>query len=166
MLKDKVVVITGGAGLIGKAFVRTIIENNGIAIIADINEELAQSVKEDLSKELSSSKIDCIKLDITSKESLSKAIIYLGNKYGKIDALVMWLINVVWSIPTLLLVIAITLALGKGLWQVYVAVGLTMWVEVARIIRGQVISIKEQAYVTAAKTLGYSKTVHLFSLNL
>lgn len=75
---------------------------------------------------------------------------------GKIDAIVMWLINVVWSIPTLLLVIAITLALGKGLWQVYIAVGLTMWVEVARVVRGQVISIKEQAYVTAAKTLGYS----------
>jgi len=54
------------------------------------------------------------------------------------------------------LVIAITLALGKGLWQVYVAVGLTMWVEVARVVRGQVMSIKEQQYVTAAVTLGYS----------
>jgi len=75
---------------------------------------------------------------------------------GKIDAAIMWLINVVWSIPTLLLVIAITLALGKGLWQVYIAVGLTMWVEVARVVRGQVMSIKEQQYVTAAVTLGYS----------
>ncbi len=75
---------------------------------------------------------------------------------GKTDAIIMWLINVVWSIPTLLLVIAITLALGKGLWQVYIAVGLTMWVEVARVVRGQVMSIKEQQYVTAAVTLGYS----------
>ena len=75
---------------------------------------------------------------------------------GKIDAVIMWLINVVWSIPTLLLVIAITLALGKGLWQVYIAVGLTMWVEVARVVRGQVMSIKEQQYITAAVTLGYS----------
>lgn len=75
---------------------------------------------------------------------------------GTFDAIIMWIINVVWSIPTLLLVIAITLALGKGLFQVYIAVGLTMWVEVARIIRGQIISIKEQQYVTAAKTLGYS----------
>lgn len=75
---------------------------------------------------------------------------------GKVDAVIMLVINVVWSIPTLLLVIAITLALGKGLWQVYIAVGLTMWVEVARVVRGQVMSIKEQQYVTAAVTLGYS----------
>lgn len=75
---------------------------------------------------------------------------------GKIDALVMWLINIVWSIPTLLLVIAITLTLGKGFWQVFIAVGLTMWVEVARVVRGQIISIKEQQFVIAAKALGYS----------
>lgn len=74
---------------------------------------------------------------------------------GKVDALIMWLINVTWSIPTLLLVIAITLALGKGFWQVFIAVGLTMWVEVARVVRGQVMAVKEQQYVTAAKALGY-----------
>jgi len=67
----------------------------------------------------------------------------------------MWIINVTWSIPTLLLVIAITLALGKGFWQVFIAVGLTMWVEVARIVRGQVMSVKEMQYVTAARALGY-----------
>ncbi|WP_136480065.1 ABC transporter permease [Cognatitamlana onchidii] len=75
---------------------------------------------------------------------------------GKIDALVMWVINVTWSIPTLLLVIAITLALGKGFWQVFIAVGLTMWVEVARVVRGQIISVKEMQYVTAARALGYT----------
>ncbi|MFV0540482.1 MAG: ABC transporter permease [Aestuariibaculum sp.] len=74
---------------------------------------------------------------------------------GKTDTFIMWLINVTWSIPTLLLVIAITLALGKGFWQVFVAVGLTMWVEVARVVRGQIISAKEMQYVTAAKALGY-----------
>ncbi len=74
---------------------------------------------------------------------------------GKVDALIMWIINVTWSIPTLLLVIAITLALGKGFWQVFIAVGLTMWVEVARIVRGQIISTKEMQYVTAARALGY-----------
>ena len=87
--------------------------------------------------------------------SLGAVAGYFG---GKIDAAIMWLINVIWSIPTLLLVIAITLALGKGLWQVYIAVGLTMWVEVARVVRGQVMSIKEKQYVTAAVTLGYSHT--------
>ncbi|KJD36330.1 peptide transporter [Tamlana sedimentorum] len=75
---------------------------------------------------------------------------------GKVDAAIMWIINVTWSIPTLLLVIAITLALGKGFWQVFIAVGLTMWVEVARVVRGQIISVKEMQYVTAAKALGYS----------
>ncbi|MFD0931488.1 ABC transporter permease [Psychroflexus salinarum] len=74
---------------------------------------------------------------------------------GKIDAAVMWLINVTWSIPTLLLVIAITLALGKGFWQVFIAVGLTMWVEVARVVRGQVMSVKSSQFVTAALALGF-----------
>ena len=75
---------------------------------------------------------------------------------GKVDAVIMWIINVTWSIPTLLLVIAITLALGKGFWQVFIAVGLTMWVEVARVVRGQIISAKEMQYVTAARALGYN----------
>ncbi|KAA5820584.1 ABC transporter permease [Algibacter amylolyticus] len=75
---------------------------------------------------------------------------------GKVDAVIMWVINVTWSIPTLLLVIAITLALGKGFWQVFIAVGLTMWVEVARVVRGQIISTKEMQYVTAARALGYT----------
>ena len=75
---------------------------------------------------------------------------------GKTDALIMWVINITWSIPTLLLVIAITLALGKGYWQVFIAVGLTMWVEVARVVRGQVLTNKQQQYVEAAKVLGYS----------
>ena len=80
----------------------------------------------------------------------------IGGYYGgKIDAIVMWLVNIIWSIPTLLLVIAITLALGKGFWQVFVAVGLTMWVEVARVVRGQIIGLKEMQYVTAARALGF-----------
>ncbi|NJE06699.1 ABC transporter permease, partial [Thermococcus sp. M36] len=45
---------------------------------------------------------------------------------GWVDDVIMWLINVLWSIPTLLLVFAITLVLGKGFWQVFIAVGLTM----------------------------------------
>ena len=75
---------------------------------------------------------------------------------GKVDTVIMWIINVTWSIPTLLLVIAITLALGKGFWQVFIAVGLTMWVEVARVVRGQVMGVKQMQYVTAARALGYT----------
>lgn len=74
---------------------------------------------------------------------------------GWVDDVVMWMINVVWSIPTLLLVIAVTIALGKGFWQVFVAVGLTMWVEVARVVRGQVLSIREKEFVEAGRALGY-----------
>lgn len=74
---------------------------------------------------------------------------------GWVDNLIMWLINVVWSIPTLLLVIAITLALGKGFWQVFVAVGLTMWVDVSRLVRGQIFSIREMEFVEAGRALGF-----------
>ena len=52
--------------------------------------------------------------------------------------------------------IAITLALGKGVWQVFIAVGLTMWVEVARVVRGQVITTKQEQCVEAARALGFS----------
>ena len=75
---------------------------------------------------------------------------------GWVDNVVMWLFNVVWSIPTVLLVIAITFALGKGFWQIFVAVGLTMWVDIARVVRGEVLSIKEKEYVEATRALGYS----------
>jgi NAD(P)-dependent dehydrogenase (short-subunit alcohol dehydrogenase family) len=88
MLNNKVVVITGGAGLIGKEFVKAVVENRGIAIIADINEEIGLQVKENLLQELNTTNIDFIKLDITSKKSLIDCIDYLDTKYGKIDALV------------------------------------------------------------------------------
>ena len=74
---------------------------------------------------------------------------------GKVDDAVVWFINVVWSIPTLLLVIAITFALSKGIAQVFIAVGLTMWVEVARIVRGQILSIRETTFVEAGRALGF-----------
>ncbi|MFA7081868.1 MAG: ABC transporter permease [Bacteroidales bacterium] len=79
--------------------------------------------------------------------------------FGKwVDNLIMWLINVVWSIPTILLVIAITFALGKGFWQVFVAVGLTMWVDVARVVRGQILSLKEKEFVEAGRALGFKNS--------
>ena len=94
---------------------------------------------------------------ITVLISLSIGIIlgavagYFG---GRTDNIIMWLINVIWSMPTLLLVFGITLSLGKGFWQIFIAVGLTMWVNVARTIRGQVLSLREMEYIQAAKALG------------
>jgi ABC-type dipeptide/oligopeptide/nickel transport system permease subunit len=79
-----------------------------------------------------------------------------GYYRGWVDEVIMWLVNVTWSIPTLLLVFAITLALGKGFWQIFIAVGLTMWVSVARLIRGQVMALKDLEYVEAARALGFT----------
>jgi peptide/nickel transport system permease protein len=81
---------------------------------------------------------------------------------GKTDEVILWLINVIWSIPTLLLVFAIMLLLGKGFWQVFIAIGLTLWVNVARIVRGQVLALREREFVEAARALGYTDARILF----
>lgn len=81
---------------------------------------------------------------------------------GWVDDFIMWMINVVWSIPTLLLVIAITLVLGKGIVQVFIAVGLTMWVETARVIRGQILSVREKEFIEAGRALGFSNARLIF----
>lgn len=74
---------------------------------------------------------------------------------GIIDKSIMWLMTVVWSIPAIMLIIAISLVLeSKGVFVAFIAVGLTMWVEVARVVRGQIISIKEKLFVEAARALG------------
>ena len=87
-LKNKIVVITGGAGLIGKGFVKAVVENGGTAIIADIDEISGNKVKDELSKEWATDKIDFIKVDITSRESIQGMIDVIINKHKVIDALV------------------------------------------------------------------------------
>ncbi|WP_199137134.1 ABC transporter permease [Pedobacter sp. ASV12] len=77
---------------------------------------------------------------------------------GRVDALISWFMNVIWSLPSLLLVIAISFALGKGFWQIFIAVGLSTWVDVARLVRGQVMALKEVEFVEASKALGFSTT--------
>lgn len=74
---------------------------------------------------------------------------------GWVDYLVMWFVNILWAIPTLLLVFAITLTIGKGFWEIFIAIGLSSWVSAARLIRGQVMQIKELDFVVAAKSLGF-----------
>lgn len=73
---------------------------------------------------------------------------------GRTDDLVMLLVNTVWSVPTLLLVFAVVLALGRGISVIFLAVGLTMWVDVARIVRGQTMTIRAQPFVEAARSMG------------
>ncbi len=77
---------------------------------------------------------------------------------GWADAALSWLMNILWALPALLLVIAISFALGKGLWQIFLAVGLSMWVEVARLVRGQVLSLKQVEYIEAARSLGFNNS--------
>jgi peptide/nickel transport system permease protein len=79
-----------------------------------------------------------------------------GYYRGIVDSAVMWVINILWAIPTLLLVFAITLTIGKGFWEIFIAIGLTMWVGAARLIRGQVLVLREMEYITAARALGLS----------
>ncbi len=81
---------------------------------------------------------------------------WAGYRGGWVDAAISWWIQVIWTLPTLLMVLAITMAFGKGLWQVFLAIGLTMWVDVARVVRGQFISLREMEFIQAAKALGYS----------
>jgi peptide/nickel transport system permease protein len=90
---------------------------------------------------------------------------------GWVDSLIMWFITVFWSIPTFLLAMGLSLSLTSEFVTkltgidfgdsfkfilIFIAVGLTMWVDMARMVRGQFISIKEKEYVEAAQSLGYS----------
>lgn len=80
----------------------------------------------------------------------------LAGYFGGItDRGVSWLINVVWAFPSILIIISISVVLGKGFWQAFIAIGLSAWVDIARIVRGQVLSIKQTEYVEAARTMGF-----------
>jgi len=81
---------------------------------------------------------------------------------GATDNAIMYLINILWSIPTLLLVFAITLTIGKGFWEIFIAIGLTSWVSAARLIRGQVMQLKEMDFIIAAKALGFKDSRIIF----
>jgi len=74
---------------------------------------------------------------------------------GKTDMFVMWLVNVIFAFPAILLIIALSVVLGKGLWQAFVAIGLTGWVDIARIVRGQFFSLRETEFVEATKAIGF-----------
>ena len=87
---------------------------------------------------------------------------WAGYRGGWVDAVLSGFIQVVWTLPTFLVVLAITLAFGKGFWQVFVAIGLTMWVDVARVVRGQFLSLREQDFVEAARALGLPERRILF----
>ena len=80
----------------------------------------------------------------------------LGGYFGGWpDRVARFLMTVVWSIPGVMLVVAISLAVGsKGAWVTFVAVGLTMWVDVARVVRGQMLALRAKPFVDAQRVLG------------
>ncbi|MBU3680167.1 MAG: ABC transporter permease [Candidatus Kapabacteria bacterium] len=85
-----------------------------------------------------------------------------GYYRGWVDDSIMWLVNVVWSFPTILLVVAFSVLLGKGYWQTFVAIGISSWVDIARIVRGQFFSIREQEYIEATRALGFGSMRTIF----
>ena len=88
MLNNQVVVVTGGAGLLGQAFVRAIVANHGVAVIADVHADKGQAVCGSIAQELNTDKVSFVQVDITSKDSLQIAIHSLQRQYGRIDAVV------------------------------------------------------------------------------
>lgn len=88
MLDDKVVVITGGAGLIGRVFVRCVVEHGAIAVVADVNRHAGISLVDGLKNGDPHAKVEFVEVDTTQKASLANMIAYLHEKHGRIDALV------------------------------------------------------------------------------
>ncbi|GAB4335372.1 MAG: hypothetical protein OHK0038_13000 [Flammeovirgaceae bacterium] len=82
---------------------------------------------------------------------------------GRIDNIVQWFMTVIWTVPTIMLVICISLALNqRGIWVAFVAVGLTMWVDIARVVRGEILAIKQKLYIESAKAFGFSNRRIIF----
>ena len=74
---------------------------------------------------------------------------------GRTDSILSWLIAVFWSVPTLLIALGLSFAFGKGLWQVLLATGLSTWVEVARVVRGQTLQLRQKEFILSSIITGF-----------
>ena len=79
---------------------------------------------------------------------------YLG---GKTDIILMRVVDIIYSVPTLLYVILIMLIFGSNVFSILLAIGISSWVGMARLVRGQILSLKEQEYAQAAFVIGASR---------
>ena len=86
--------------------------------------------------------------------------LYAGYYGGKLDAGLTWLITVFWALPTLLLALGLSFFMGKGYLQVLIATGLSTWVEVARVVRGQTLQLKNKEFILASRITGFP-TAHI-----
>ena len=73
---------------------------------------------------------------------------------GKTDSLIVWFYSTLSSIPYLLLLLALAFVLGKGIVSVYIALGVTSWVDICRVVRGETLKLRERDYVAAARAVG------------
>lgn len=85
--------------------------------------------------------------------TLGAAAGYAG---GRTDAAIQGGMTIIWSLPSLLLAISLAYVLGKGMQQLVLAIALSTWVDLARVVRGQVMALKQLPYIQAARVLGYS----------
>ena len=92
--------------------------------------------------------------------ALGLAAGYFG---GWVDATINWVYSVVVSVPDILLITAISYAMGKGLSSMCVAIAATSWVAVMRLVRGEVLRHKDSDYVLAARSLGAGSRRIMFS---
>lgn len=77
---------------------------------------------------------------------------------GKIDRIMMNIVDILYSVPTLLYVILLMVILKPGLINIFIALGIGYWLQMARIVRGQILAMKEQEFVLAARTIGVAKS--------
>lgn len=73
---------------------------------------------------------------------------------GRVDDIMMRIVDILYAIPTLLIVILLMVMLGAGLTNIFISLGIAYWLTMARLVRGQILSIKEQDYILAARTIG------------
>ena len=78
---------------------------------------------------------------------------YIG---GRMDSFMMRVVDVVFALPDMLMIILVTVMMGRGIAGMFIALTLVSWVTVARLVRGEVLRIKEKTYVEAARALGAS----------
>jgi peptide/nickel transport system permease protein len=90
---------------------------------------------------------------------LGAAAGYFG---GWVDEVIVWFYTTLSSIPSIMLLVAFTYVLGRGLFSVYIALGVTSWVSLARLIRGEFMKHKTREYVLAAEAIGAGHALRIF----
>ncbi len=97
---------------------------------------------------------------IATAVSLTIGIVYgavSGYVGGRLDAFMMRIVDILYALPFMIIVIILTTYFGNNLWLLFVCIGAVEWLTMARIVRGQVISLKNQEFVEAARSLGLSQ---------